>query len=266
MFVVRHADSGENRTQRQTRADHGSRAGHGPESQGLSTAPCRSPAVSDEANPTRKVPALRHAEYTLGRYIWSFNPTRKVPALRHYESLLGMAGSYSFNPTRKVPALRPAALFALLGYKAVSIRLGKFLLCDSCGGRDARDFQVSIRLGKFLLCDSCGGRDARDFQVSIRLGKFLLCDDEMLAEYTKVLRFQSDSESSCSATVPPILGGLSCGFARSFQNLLTGAVDKLIQKIDRLRLRRSRGYRSLPEPPRFVGVSEVLDVDQGLIA
>ncbi|WP_239382502.1 hypothetical protein, partial [Frankia sp. CIT1] len=59
---------------------------------------------------------------------------------------------------------------------------------------------------------------------------------------------------------------LSCGFARSFQNLPTRAVDKLIQKIDRLRLCRSQQYRSLPEPPRFVGVSEVLDVDQDLTA
>ncbi|WP_239406226.1 hypothetical protein [Frankia sp. Cj3] len=39
MFVVRHADPGKNRTQRQTRADHGSHAAHGPESQHPSTAP-----------------------------------------------------------------------------------------------------------------------------------------------------------------------------------------------------------------------------------
>ncbi len=197
MFVVRHADPGENRAQRQTRADHGSHAGHGPESQRPSTARYRSLAASDGVT-TRKVPAVRLIPaIVINADGNSFNPTRKVPALRQRCSPRQPVRLPCFNPTRKVPAVRP----------------------DACH--------------RFVQ---------------------------------SVLWFQSDSESSCRATVPPILGGLTCAFARSFQNLPAGAVDKLIQNDDRLRLCKSQGYRSLPEPPRFVGVSEALDIDQGLTA
>ncbi len=242
MFVVRHADPGKNRTQRQTRADHGSHAAHGPESQHPSTARYRSLAASDGVT-TRKVPAVRQGhEPAPSRWrAVSIRLGKFLPCDRRLHNAYW--GSDCFNPTRKVPAVR---------------------LPPDGGAGD--DNVVSIRLGKFLLCDNYMSEKFKHGQGFNPTRKVPAVRHHRVRTSRRKHKFQSDSESSCCATVPPILGGLSCGFARSFQNLPTGAVDKLIQKIDRLRLCRSQRYRSLPEPPRFVGVSEVLDVDQGLTA